>query len=364
MGIRARRATYYQLHRHLAGLDSKQLCALLDAPEQVGWSIQQTIKLEKKRVFVKRLPITAREMGSMYSTRNLYRLPLYYHYGVGSAGFGVFRELLAHIKTTSWVLQEEIESFPLMYHHRIIPRLRERATPRAEKIDGYVSYWNRSKRIRDYVMDRYRAEHELVIFLEYIPHTLTAWLASHVSRLRWVLGEMQQTIAFLRRKKIIHFDAHPDNILTDGKQVYLTDFGSLLDADFDIDRREREFFERHRYYDDGEVLLMLNSYVCLEYLSAAPSRQQRFLRAHELEGGDFLEINRRLLLDIEEIRSRGYFHLSPDYVEAVVQYRPVVLMMLEFLADMRRNNKKNTRFDHDRLKRLLRSARARARARA
>tara|TARA_E500000331_G_scaffold355531_1_gene411250 strand:- start:1908 stop:2102 length:195 start_codon:yes stop_codon:yes gene_type:complete len=39
---------------------------------------------------------------------------------VGSAGFGVFREVFSHTKTTNWVLLGECTAFPLMHHHRIV----------------------------------------------------------------------------------------------------------------------------------------------------------------------------------------------------------------------------------------------------
>ncbi len=51
---------------------------------------------------------------------------MYYHYGIGSAGFGVFRELVANIKITNWVLEGAITNFPLLYHYRVIPIVRER----------------------------------------------------------------------------------------------------------------------------------------------------------------------------------------------------------------------------------------------
>ena len=72
----------------------------------------------------------------MFSTKNLYDLPTYYQYGVGSAGFGVFRELVANIKTTNWVLQGAIANFPLLYHARIIPFSGERPDVDMERHRG------------------------------------------------------------------------------------------------------------------------------------------------------------------------------------------------------------------------------------
>ena len=55
-------------------------------------------------MFVKRVPVTDLEYENMFSTRNLYDIPTYYNYGFGSAGFGVYRELVTHVKASNWVL--------------------------------------------------------------------------------------------------------------------------------------------------------------------------------------------------------------------------------------------------------------------
>ena len=44
--------------------------------------------------------MTEQEYAYVHSTRNRFRLPTYEQYVVGSAGFGVFRELGSHIGTT------------------------------------------------------------------------------------------------------------------------------------------------------------------------------------------------------------------------------------------------------------------------
>jgi hypothetical protein len=43
------------------------------------------------------------------------------HMGVGSAGFGAWRELATHIMTTNWVITGESVNYPMMYHRRILP---------------------------------------------------------------------------------------------------------------------------------------------------------------------------------------------------------------------------------------------------
>ncbi len=107
----------------------------------------------------------------MFSTANIYRLPTYYNYGVGSYGFGVFREIVAHIKTTNWVLDGSIEYFPLLYHWRIVPRARSNNPIDEDRHKEHIRYWNSSKRIDQFIRDWAAAQYEAILFLEHIPHT-------------------------------------------------------------------------------------------------------------------------------------------------------------------------------------------------
>src|SRR4051812_14890098 len=101
--LETRKENYFKISEALALVDNKKLDLLLDEKKQTeGWGKNHIIKVGKAKVFVKRIPLTELEYTNMFSTKNLYKLPLYYNYGVGSAGFGAFRELVTHIKTTGW----------------------------------------------------------------------------------------------------------------------------------------------------------------------------------------------------------------------------------------------------------------------
>ena len=50
-----------------------------------------------------------------------------------------------------------------------------------------------------------------------------------------------QTVTFLRQHGIVHFDAHFGNVLTDGDEYYLADFGLALDGTFELTATERRF---------------------------------------------------------------------------------------------------------------------------
>jgi len=168
-----RRETHYRLNTLLSELDQTQLQTLLKkGGGGGGFGKKQVIRLGRTNVFVKRIPVTDLEVENPFSTRNLHRLPIYYNYGVGSAGLGVHREILAHIKTTNWVLSGAIEHFPVLYHHRIIPWSGERPNHNAEEHAMFVKYWNGNKNIDRYLIHRSRADYKAVLFMEHIPHTL------------------------------------------------------------------------------------------------------------------------------------------------------------------------------------------------
>ena len=175
-----RRKTYFKLSSDIAQMENAQLRALFESSETIGgWGKHQTVQIGETDVFVKRVQVTDLEYEAAFSTRNLYDLPLFYNYGVGSAGFGVFRELAMHVKTTNWVLAGEIANFPLMYHYRIMPRSSEGAQVNEEQLAGYVKYWGGNENVGRYWSDRVHASHEMVIFLEHFPHVLQPWLIEH-----------------------------------------------------------------------------------------------------------------------------------------------------------------------------------------
>lgn len=75
-----------------------------------------TLQVGRAKIFVKRIPVTALEFANPFSTQNLYDLTMFYNYGAGSVGLGVFREWVPQIKTTNWVLEGATEHFPLIYY--------------------------------------------------------------------------------------------------------------------------------------------------------------------------------------------------------------------------------------------------------
>ncbi|RKU17222.1 hypothetical protein C6500_15630 [Candidatus Poribacteria bacterium] len=347
--------TYYKLNTHLIYLDNERLNFLFDGEWNTrGWGVNHVIKFGKSKVFVKRIPLTELEYNHMFSTKNLYDLPTYYNYGVGSAGFGVFRELLTHIRTTHWVLQGAIENFPLMYHYRIMPRSGTRVDLDMKWYNRYVKYWNSNENIGRYMVDRTNAEYEVVLFLEYIPYIFSKWFEKNIDQSRALINEIPDTITFLRKNGIIHFDVHFNNILTDGNKPYLTDFGLVLDRRFDLNETERAFHKKHTHYDYGEFLLCFGEHLMSVYQELAETKKKKIMQKYGLKTEmQHHECFMVLLENIGEICAERLMKLDENYVEVVIKYRDIIVLMAKFFADMARNNRKDTKYSHAKLRRLL-----------
>ncbi|MEU8776691.1 protein kinase family protein [Streptomyces sp. NPDC048606] len=242
----------------LSLLSDHRLGAMVSAAAPLGAGVggrSAELDVGGTRVFVKRVPVTDAELlpRRLRSTENLFGLPLFYQYGIGSAGFGAWRELAAHVMTTHWVLGGAHRGFPLMYHWRLLPDSPpEHFADAFGGIDGAVAHWEGSDAVRRRLEAIGRASHSLVLFLEYVPHRLSDWLAGRrdpVAELPWVAEALARTAEFTRSRGLVHFDAHFHNVLTDGRMLYLADFGLACAEAFDLSPEERRFLTAHLGYD-------------------------------------------------------------------------------------------------------------------
>jgi serine/threonine protein kinase len=254
-----------ETHRAVASslslLGDAELATLLAGAKPVGTGIGgtvATIEVSGARVFIKTVRLTDLERlpHNVHSTANLFALPRWYQYGVGSAGFGVWRELAAHQLTTQWVLSGACERFPLLYHWRVMPRVREDNTADVER---QVAAWEGSPSVRTRLIESNNATASVVLFLEYFPHTLRSWLRSEEgkSQMEKVERELLSATTFLSSQRFVHFDAHFANILTDGEHLYLSDFGLTLSAQFTLTPEESRFLALHRDFDRSCVVTLL-----------------------------------------------------------------------------------------------------------
>lgn len=265
----ARLATYGTVATRLSLLSDRRLGEVVAAADPLGFGIggrAAALDIGGTRVFVKRVPLADTELRpeNARSTKNVFGLPMFYQYGAGSAGFGAWRELAVHVMTTNWVLGKEYEGFPLMYHWRVLPDSPPEGFADAfGGIDGAVSYWDGSSAVRERLEAIGRSSSSLVLFLEHVPQTLAALLRDYRSAApeggadspyAWVEEALERGTTFMRSRKLVHFDAHFANVLTDGRLLYFADFGLALSADFELTAAEAEFLSEHLAYDRSHTL--------------------------------------------------------------------------------------------------------------
>jgi hypothetical protein len=264
MSVNARPLRYNDVSTALALLSDDQLGRLVNDAQAIGAGVGGSCALldvAGTPVFVKRIPLTdlERRPRNVMATANVFELPTFCHYGVvefGSPGFGAWRELAANTMTTNWVLAEQTEAFPLMYHWRVLPGAAPLADELAD-IERVVAYWDGSAAVRRRLRALAQASASLALFLEYVPQSLNAWLASQLTAgpdavaaaCAMVHRRLRTDIAFMNANGLLHFDAHFSNILTDGDRLYLADLGLATSPRFDLSTEERDFVASNMSHD-------------------------------------------------------------------------------------------------------------------
>jgi hypothetical protein len=309
----------------LAALADDELVALLpEASYDQGWGASCTLDVDGTKVFLKRLPLTDVEVANPGSTRNRFGLPTYYSYGVGSAGFGSWREVAAH-RTTSGT-----PGFPTLLHERVMPRTAMPRTDLPWTADGYVAYWNGNRHIGEYMAARDAATHEVWVLLEHLPQTGNEWVLANEARVDEILDAAYGIVRRLGDLGIAHFDSHLGNVVTDGDGFRLSDFGLAIGDDFELSAAERRFVDRHRHYDLGIVVASLGQQLMGRLQTRRPSE----------------------LADASDHVEELPFSLAPELRAAYTRLRAPMLYMVEHFARMMRPSKRS-RYDDAVLRDLL-----------
>lgn len=266
-----RMARFAHLSTELALQSDRQLTQLVDGAEPLASGIggtTLTFALDGHKVFAKRLRLTDLELHPAHrmSTANLFGLPTYCQRNVGSAGLGAWRELAANAMTTGWVLAQQLESFPLMYHWRVLEGPSSpRAAPRPAEwtdIERMTRYWGGSDAMRARLVALADAKSSLMIFLEHVPWTLSAWLERHIGpqheamepALAMVERGLTVDIPLMNSLGLLHGDAHHGNILTDGERLYFADLGLATSPRFALSAEESSYLHHNASLDRGYAL--------------------------------------------------------------------------------------------------------------
>lgn len=336
MSYEARLGRYTALSTALALLSDHRLGMHVDEAPRIGSGIGRTsvlLEIEGTPVFAKVVPLTDLERlhENMMSTANLFQLPPFYQYGVGSAGFGVWRELAAHIMTTNWVLGRQSECFPLLYHWRILPELSPMRTSapddQAER-ERMVAFWDNSPAVRERLEAIARASAHVVLFLEYIPQNLEEWLNEQatsgseavVSACSIVEPGLMMGVSFMHAMGLLHFDTHFHNILTDGWHLYFADFGLATSLRFDLSEAELAFVRFHMSHDACNTVTQLVNWLVKVYAEASSaSNRNEYIRRYT--------------------ESTDLVNVPPSVAEVIKRYAPIAVIMNDFYRKLHQESR-------------------------
>ncbi|MFI7006288.1 protein kinase family protein [Streptomyces sp. NPDC050145] len=342
----ARTAAHGGVATELALLSDHQIRERVDAGTPLGAGIGGTsalLDVDGTPVFVKQVPLTdlERRPENVRSTANLFRLPAFCQYGIGGPGFGVWRELAVHTMTTNWVLSGEYEGFPLMYHWRVLPGPGQPLPDELADVERAVEYWGGGPEVRHRIEELARASATVALFLEYIPQNLHDWLGDRVAAggapaeraCAMVGSELAAGTAFMNARGLLHFDAHFENILTDGRRLFFTDYGLALSSRFQLTPDEADFFDRHATYDRCYTVNHLVNWLTFALYGHGPDARRAFVRA--CAKGD-------VPADV-----------PPGIAAALLRHAPVADVMGDFLRELRQESRE-TRYPAEALRRVQR----------
>lgn len=236
-------------------------------------------------VFVKQLPITRSEEAAPLVTRNHTGLPFVSHYGIGSPGHGVGRELAAHQLTSAWVRSGEADFFPLLLGWRIIDL---GCDVDFSEFDGdspkcrWGALW---PQVEKKLAELKSAPTSMVLFLEYVPETLGSWLRRSVDEgtgetvFAEAVDQIIEATAWMEKQGFHHFDVHPGNILNHEGRLLFTDFGLSLHRDFDLTPDDESSLVTHQGFDLATALMHLFHWTLFELGYASGPKRLGLLRA-------------------------------------------------------------------------------------
>ena len=279
----------------------------------------------------------------MFDTSNLYNLPTFYNYPIGSAGINCFRELTMHIKTTNWVLEGKIKNFIMMYHYRIIKKENHIIDDiQKEIINKKVKIkWNGNKNIKKYLIERLNAPYEIIVVMEYFPITLNEWLKQDITNVYSYKKQIYPLLNFLQEQHVIHFDSHSKNFVVSKEGIiYMIDFGLVLDLEFNLTKEEIKFFNKNTMFDYGlsimNILLPLLDHTI--YIKDI-TKQTYFIDKYKMEYKAENEINNIKTIYNNSNEICDYLDFPRKYKKIVEEYKKLDFIMQQFIIKLLKNKK-------------------------
>jgi hypothetical protein len=117
-----------------------------------------------------------------------------------------------------------------MYHWRVLPGAAALAEELAD-VEGAVAYWGGSPAVRERISALAGASASVLLFLEYIPQVLRAWLGGQLGRgqegvasaCAMVERSLRTGLAYINGNGLLHFDVHLGNLLTGSRRRFRGD---------------------------------------------------------------------------------------------------------------------------------------------
>jgi hypothetical protein len=328
----SRTSRYEVVSSALAARRDHELADLLRRGRVLGSGIGGTsvmVEIASTPVFAKQTPLTAleREPQNEQSTANLFGLPAFCHYGVGSPGFGAWREVAANVMTTAWVLTGRTAAFPLLYHWRVLPGAPP-PSPQHADVDASTRCWGGSPAVRARLGALSRASARVVLFQELIPQTLDRWLAARrsagstslTSAITMVEAGLLRDLTFMGAEGLTHFDTHFGNVLTDGSRLYVADLGLALSSRFDLSAEESAFLRENRTHDLAHARMRLVNWL-VTHVCGVPTPAR----------GGPTERNERVRAYAAGAVPTG---VPPVVAAAITRHAPVATVMNDFYWDL------------------------------
>jgi len=349
-----------QVSAALALQSDQQLNRVVDEAEQLATGIGGTtvaFEIEGFKVFAKRLRLTDLEQRpeNRLSTRNLFGLPTFCQRNVGSVGFGVWRELAANTMTTGWVLSKALDSFPLMYHWRVLEGVAaSRAAPLPDEladVDGMVSYWERAEAMGERLRALAKATASVMIFLEHVPWNLSTWLDRQLAAgpeameaaCTMVERGLTVDVPLMNSLGLHHGDAHLGNILTDGHRLFFADLGLAMSERFALSADELSYLKHNASLDRAYVLAKWVNWLVKTWARTANSPHDRMDLIRSAAQGHPLH---QLIPDL------------PSCAAAIVRrHAPIATVINDFYVKLH-GERRSARYPRDDVEALLRTATA------
>lgn len=143
----------------------------------------------------------------------------------------------------------------------------------------------------------------------------------------------------LQSAGVLHFDAHLDNMLTDGVRVYLTDFGLATSPSFQLSDLEELFIAANATHDRCHALTRLVDWI-VTALTDTPDWETRDERIERISDGDHSDLE----------------HISPAAAAVVERHGTVAAIVNTFYRRLRFDDR-HASYPTDALEQALRGHR-------